>query len=445
VGNSAPSAASNSTTTTGNYFIALSGYNFSQSAASSARLVGSSFITTVNGNASYGGVPGLGVNTSTGNNSYAVMGGTGNTIYPWVFGYYSPTGPGSMATPNNGLIDSSGNTYAFGKKYGSGTGFSIASKTNSSGAKQWGLTWGSIQEGLFNSVQWDQGGYIMAVGAAEYSGSKRGFFTRITEGGSVLISKLSNLQINMTGGDVDSSGNYIVTAFFREPTGGPQIPFVGKYDSGGTLVWGKNYTINGVNVYFNEGAYRCMVVIGTDIYVGGSIFDNSTQVGVIAKISGTDGSVVWQKNYSPACGFYSVTVESDGYLYWGGQTESGGVGIIVKTDTSGTQSWSRYVGGVTSRNARAILSGSDLYIAGAYNIPNYAPYYLKVPADGSRMGTYTVGAYSVTYGANAVSGSTASSLASTDNAFTFTDSYAASADTYSTSGTISDTTTVTII
>jgi hypothetical protein len=439
IGNSAPSAASNSITTTGVSFIALSGYSWSAVAASSTRVVGSNFITTINGNAAYGSVPALGVNTTTGNNSYAVLGGSGATIYPWAFLYYNPVGPAAGEIPNTGLIDSSGNIYAFGSRYGGGTQLAIANKTNSSGIKQWGLNWGTAF-GAFNSVQWDQGGYIMGVGGVD---SGLSFFTRISEGGSVLISRYTGSSITMTGGDVDTSGNYILTGFLNDTTS--SAPWAGKYDSGGAFVWSKSYTVNGVNNGSNRANFRCMIVVGTDIYVGGYITDNNANLGYIAKLSGTDGSVIWQKNYSPFCGFSSVTLESDGYLYWGGQTGTSVEGIIVKTDTNGTQSWSRYIGGITCKNARAIISGSTLYITGTYNIPNYAPYYIKVPNDGSLMGTYTVGAYSVTYGANAVSGSTASSLAPTSVSINFNPTLTSNTDTYSTSSTTSDTTTVTII
>jgi hypothetical protein len=445
VGNSASSAASNSITTTSNYFIALGDYNHSQAAATAVRVVGSNLITTINGAAAYGGVPGLGINTNTGNSSYAVLGGSGNTIYPWSFQNNDPPGPVNFKVPNDGLVDSSGNTYAFGLQYP--TVFApIVNKTNSSGSKQWGLVWGTTQFGTFNSAQWDQSGNIMVVGnyGTGYP-SNPGFYAQLSEGGSVLVSRISATVINMTGGDVDTSGNYILTGFRSSPSAF-FAPWVGKYSSGGAIVWGNNYTINTqLGQLTNYGDFRCIKVIGTDIYVGGYLLDNGTEVGVIAKLSGTDGSVQWQKNYTPACGFYSVTQESDGYLYWGGQTNAGSVGIVVKTDTSGNQVWSRYVGGIRCYNARAIISGSDMYITGTYEIPNYGPYYIKVPTDGSKTGTYTVGSYTVIYGANAITPTSSSSLGTSTSTIAMNASFAASTDTFSTSSTTGQTTTVTII
>lgn len=446
VGNSASSAASNSITTTSNYFIALGGYNHSQAAATATRVVGSNLITAINGNAAYGGVPAFGINTNTGNSSYGVMGGSGNTIYPWQFVNFSPAGPAVLTIPNDGLIDSSGNTYAFGLQYPT-VYAPIVNKTNSSGSKQWGLVWGVSQFGSFNSAQFDQSGNIMAVGNYNVSGPPYyGFYAQLSEGGSVLASRTSANPVNMTGGDVDTSSNYILTGFVISGSGF-QVPWVGKYSSGGAIVWGNNYTINTqLGQLTNYGNFRCVKVIGTDIYVGGYLLDNGTQVGVIAKLSGTDGSVQWQKNYTPYCAFYSVTQESDGYLYWGGLAgTTANIGIVVKTDTSGNQVLSRYVGGITCYNARAIVSGSDMYITGTYNVPNYSPYYLKVPTDGSKTGTYTVGSYTVIYGANAITPTSSSSLGISTNTIGMNASFAASTDTFSTSSTASDTTTVTII
>lgn len=444
IGQSANSGTSNTITTPASYFIALSDFGYSAAIANSARVVGSSVLTAINGAAAYGGVPGLGVNTGTGVSNYAVIGGTGNTIYPWAWQFYSPdsqvSGP---SIPNDGVFDSSGNLYAYGTKYGSGAQTPIMNKTNSSGSKQYGIQFGTTEFGGFNCVQFDQQGYMMAVGG--YNGA--GFYARISEGGSVLISRISGTQINMSGGDSDSSGNLILCGFLRDANG-YQKTWVGKYDSGGTTIWGKNYNVNGTTNAGNRSTVRCIKVIGSDIYIGGWIYDSSTNYGFMAKLSGTDGTVQWQKNYL-YCSWMSVTQESDGYLYWGGASTGSTKAIIVKTDTNGNEVLNRYIGSTDPSDynfrtlgGRAIISGSNMYILGTYNIPNYGPFYVKVPTNGSKTGTYSVGSYTVVYGANFVSGSSASSLSDGIQSITFGTSFTTASESYTTSANTAQTTTV---
>ena len=450
VGQSANSGTSNTITTAASYFIAVSGYGYSQTIASSARVVGSSFIVAMNGAAAYGGVPGLGVNTGTGANNYAIIGGTGSTIYPWAWQFYQPNSNiTGFDIPMNSVIDSSNNLYAYGTKYGSGAQTPMMNKTNSSGSKQYGIQFGTTEFGGFNSVQFDQQGYMMGVGG--YNGAP--FFARISEGGSVLIARQSGTQLNMCAGDSDSSGNLIISAFRRDGNG-YQRGWVGKYDSGGTVIWGRDSTVNGSGFSAsNQCVPKCMKVVGSDIYVGGSILDSGTYYGFMAKLSGTDGSVQWQRNYTN-CAFSSVTQESDGSLYWGGASGGSPKGIIIKTDTSGNEQLNRYVGStgpsdysIRLKNARAVISGSTMYIGGTYEFGGpYAPIYVKVPSDGSKTGTYTVSGVSVVYGANYVSGSFASSLAFGNIAnLTFPTSFTTASESYTTSSTTSDTTTVTQI
>ena len=450
VGQSAASAASNSITTAASYFIALSAYGHSQAVGSSLRVVGSSVIVGMNGAAAYGSVPALGVNTGTGANNYAVLGGSGSTIYPWGLQFYQPNSNiTGFDIPMDSVIDSGSNLYAYGTKYGSGAQLPIMNKTNSSGSKQYGIQFGTTEFGGFNSVQFDQQGYMMGVGG--YNG--QAFFARISEGGSVVLARLSGTQINMSAGDSDSSGNLIVSGFVRDANG-YQRGWVGKYDSGGTLIWGRYSTVNGSGFSSsNQSVPKCMKVVGSDIYIGGWMLDAGTNYGFMAKLSGTDGAVQWQRVYSN-CSFFSVTQESDGSLYWGGTSGGSQKGIIIKTDTSGNEQLNRYVGStgpsdysIRLKNARAVISGSTMYIGGTFETGGaYAPIYFRVPSDGSKTGTYTVGGVSVVYGASYVSGSSASSLAYDSVAgFTFPTSFTTASESYSTSSSTSDTTTVTQI
>jgi hypothetical protein len=204
--------------------------------------------------------------------------------------------------------------------------------------------------------------------------------------------------------------------------------------------------MNGGQSSSNQVSFRGMKIIGNDIYIAGWGVDSGTQGGVIMKVNGSDGTIAWQKNIVNVS-IIGVSYESDGYLYW---TGSGQGAIVIKTDTSGNVSWSRNFtvtnSGSGGNGCRVAVSGSTLYVAGTWSPSNMAPFYLKVPTDGSKTGSYTVGPSTGTWGTPSISISSASSIVAGNlSSANFAYDISPTDATFVTCGTTSQTTTVTQI
>jgi hypothetical protein len=442
-GNSANSGSSNSITTSASYWISLGALaNSSPSVASAARVVGSNLLTTMNGVSGSTGVSGTSVSTATGGFAYGVLGGSGGTILPYSMSPYPPIQiTTTESVPTDGLFDSSGNQYSFGAK-------AVAnymprfSKTNSSGSKQWGLSIGTTESGGINSAQFDQGGYISAVGS--YNGSM--FLTRVSEGGSVLLCRTNNTTTTQAlyGADVDGSGNIYIAGMIRNSSSGVKAAGAASFTSDlSTVRWRRNYFPNGSNNDNNQGSIRVIKLVGSDVYMGGTIIDQGSYKGLIMKVDSSTGEPTWLKGITIA-GVCSIEYGSDGYLYWGCTgSNTGGYdrAHIIKTDTSGNVVWQRRVDMVSSSQRvgaiRATISGSTMFIAGTYGEGSFYPLYMKVPSNGSLTGNYSVGGYTVSYSAGSLTFDTPN-IITTTSAFFFYNTLTTTADD-STSSTLSTT------
>ena len=77
--------------------------------------------------------------------------------------------------------------------------------------------------------------------------------------------------------------------------------------------------------------------------------------------------------------------------------------MIAKYNTSGTIQWQRSLGSTAESSGLhiAINSLGDIYVSGFTEVSGPRSFlFAKLPSDGSRTGTYTVGGYSFTYAAS---------------------------------------------
>ena len=254
--------------------------------------------------------------------------------------------------------------------YNSSAQLGLVAKYNSSGTRQWSyniVPGSAFASGGSNSytISIDSAGNIYSAGSitTNTAGYFGGYTAKINSSGvlqwaTTLIDSAnsSNTIINYSS-SVDSSGNVYMGGYTQPSTGG-SIGFIAQLNSSGALQWSRyifdNYTTKGVtitNVWPDNNG---------NIYVFGSGLNSSNQnVGWIAKYN-TSGVLQFQRNLSNLVG-----------------TPSFGMGGKPRLDGNG-----------------------DLCFTGSLNATSgggSVAFAIKLPSDGSLLGTYSTSQSTFSY------------------------------------------------
>lgn len=407
--------------------------------------------------------------------------GTGWPSYP---PYLISTLTSASGNNSRGIaFDSAGNFYVTG---GDPSVYLYLQKYNISGVLQW-------QKQLQTSVT----GHAVAVDSASnicvafYYASGGGGVIKFDSSGATLWQKQllpTNVGSDYAYGvDIDSSNNvYIAGATY---TGTRWYQIVAKYNSSGTLQWQRTLATTTNDAF----AYSIKVSPAGNVYTTGYNTGSGTFDVQIAKYN-TSGTLQWQRSldttsrevgtsitidsseniyiagdgYSPAYCLFLVKFDTSGTLQWSrtltSVTTKNGLGIaidsssniyltgcdavapglqyVVKYNSSGTIQWQRSLTNLRinslSYNNLAIDSNNVLYLTAQANIggsggANNSGVFYKLPSNGSKTGSYTVGAFSTTYAVGslteaagtftaATSSLTSATSTLTDSTTTFTSS-----------------------
>ena len=266
-------------------------------------------------------------------------------------------------------VDSSGNIYLLVNcNYGSATLGSALIKLNSSGSISWATKWLSEWSGTstaFNTMglQTDSSGNVY-VTLANY-----GYFGKILKFNSLgvfqwqkNIEALNPYQtspyINYVGQPtsmaIDSSGNVYVVGLVRinippSTTNSNTAVFLIKFDSSGNIIFNKMFNIAGTTTY----VYNYTV----DIFVKSSNIYLSCGTSYFVALD-LSGSVVYSRNISYSG--YALSLDSSNFSDY-------------------SNSFSIYC--VPKPSSSTSLSN----------------FYIRLPLDGSKLGTYSFGGYNLTY------------------------------------------------
>ena len=199
--------------------------------------------------------------------------------------------------------------------------------------------------------------------------------------------KAGNIYYNLT--DTDSNG-------YRYGIGKLQSPNVLQWNR----YFGNNYTTATSNSIYVDAS--------DNVYIGTWQADSGTTgaSGYVMKWD-SSGNLLWQRNIDSGASEYvqGITVdETNGYVYVVGvTTTTPQTGFIMKFNTSGTLQWQRTL---TRSNLYSVIVtySGELQVTGDWRTmgtggdPQMAM--LRIPADGSKTGTYTIGGVSVVYAAS---------------------------------------------
>jgi uncharacterized delta-60 repeat protein len=340
---------------------------------------------------------------------------------------------------NSIAVDSSSNVYVFGTSSNTVTlDFQIA-KYNSSGTIQWQRRFGgatSIQE-FGRSIAIDSSANIYMCGKSNASGAEDIQIAKYDSSGAIQWQRRLGNAIACEGRGiaVDSSSNvYVVgSQFVTSPSVNYHIQ-IAKYNSSGTIQWQRSLSSTR-----SEQAYAVAVDSSSNVYICGTAEDSgASDIFQIAKYN-SSGTLQWQRSLTGGSSNpRAITVDSSSNVYvCGYSTNSGSNNVqIAKYNSSGTIQWQRILGSNTIELGFGITvdSSNKIYVFGRSRASGTDNILLaKLPDDGTPTGTYTVGSYSFTYAASSLTDASTSltdasssltdaSTSLTDSASTFTDS-----------------------
>jgi len=316
-------------------------------------------------------------------------------------------------------VDSSGNVYAAGRDGGSTAGFNVAAKYNSSGTIQWQKTLGNMGVTQYvtpngpNAVAIDSSSNIYVFG-----NNQNGNFEVIKYNSSGTVqfqNEIGYANANAATIIVDSSGNIYTTG--RSGVTSPFRASIIKYNSSFAVQWQKSLLVNGSDT----GGTGCAVDSSGNVYVTGTS-DNGGDANIFLAKYDSSGTLQWQRRVSLSTAS-SVVTDSIGNVYISGYASGFSRMFLAKYNSTGTIQWQRYITttsnfGQSNAISIAVDISNNLYVAGRiYTGSNQDIFIAKLPNDGSKTGTYTVGGISLTY---AASSQTIDTQTASDSSSTYT-------------------------
>ena len=309
-------------------------------------------------------------------------------VVSWQKAYDQSLGLGFKAA----TVDASGNLYVGGNQY--------IVKLNSSGTLQDQKTLTlSGNDAVFAKFAVDSSDNIYTAGYVYRTEPD----ILIAKFNSSLVAQWACILSNTPSQDfaegvaIDSSGNVYIGG--SGTISGNNAILIAKYNSSGTIQWQRSFSVSG-SIY----GYGLAVDSGSNVYCAGA-------KGYIVKYD-TSGTLQWQRSLTLGldCTFYAACTDASDNVYATGYSfRSGGSTydvVIVKYNSSGTLQWQRYLSSYTSTFLQEYGRSIKIDAAGVINLVGSTNksgsndfLVLKLPADGSKTGTYTVAGYSFTYAA----------------------------------------------
>jgi hypothetical protein len=315
-------------------------------------------------------------------------------------------------------VDNSSNVYISGITAADGTlnGRDIQiAKYDTDGNLQWQKTLGTagtLQQGLGVAVEASTGNfYIFGIfWPSSSSQLSRTIVAKYNTSGVLQWQRSLTPAVSSddaSGQDIalDSAGNvYIVGSTPTGTTSGQG--FLVKYNSSGVLQWQV-----GLSIGTGQSNYQGIAIDSSDnIFVTGTATASGTSYGVVAKYNAS-GVLQWKKQIGSAGGYPNltdITLDSSGNIYVTGNVGPNTSSYIIKYDTNGSVLWQRNLQSLTHRVQlySITIDSSNYIVVGGYSSPvaggSNQVIMVKLPGDGTPVGTYTASGINFTYSASSM-------------------------------------------
>jgi hypothetical protein len=301
--------------------------------------------------------------------------------YPLVFALaseeWSKTYGGTGYDLAQSMVSTSDGGYAiagFTNSFGAGRNDAWLVKTDSSGNELWSKTYGGTDDDqAWSVVQTGDGGYALA-GCTNSSGAGDYDFYLIktdSSGNEVWSKTYGGARYDgIESMVVTSDGGYALAGYTISYGTGNNDFWLVKTDSSGNQVWSKTYGGTGYDYAYSviqtgDGGYALTGF--TNSFGGG-------KPNVLLVKTDSSGNQVWSKTYGGTDDdrAFSVVQTGDGGYAIAGYTNSSGAGdydfYLIKTDSSGNEVWSKTYGGTYWDGVESMVVTSD----GGYALVGYA-------------------------------------------------------------------------
>jgi len=334
-----------------------------------------------------------------------------NGTYQWTVKILTDGTTTNGTTVGSVKTDSSGNCYAvFNRNDGTNSGQYYLFKISPNGLLIWDREVGNTTYNQFvSNLSMDGSDNIFIAGrSTTASRGTNGFVAKFNTNGTLQWQKYHDIGDNeYDASAADASGNFYGIGYTN--ISGSQGGLVSKINSAGALQWSRNWYASSSNTsQSRSGAVDSAGNVYSNTYFG----DSSGQYGWGLRKYNSSGTLQWERRlYQPnqfTIGQYGCAVDSSDNVYFTGyytvnQAENLYQTGIAKYNSAGTIQWQRalQVGTYSLGYEISIDSNNDIYHvfnggASGSSVP-LDLFIAKLPSDGSRTGTYTVGGMSVVY------------------------------------------------
>ena len=298
-------------------------------------------------------------------------------------------------------------------------------KVNDAGTNQWAtrLQWTSISYGQFmdcvskNGTTWGAGRYFPSQYSTQWTDCKAIAVRFDGSGNAGVIKQYGSTTAYAAEVDFVSmnSSDQPIFGITQSPYGtgsGLPYPYLASVECWNSdltsRIWGKRlvtsnaswtdqHTVDVVNGWYDSSTGNTYVTGYYVNYPEGPYWYRAYLI-----CFNSSGSVLWQKVINNPLG--NATVETTGIyadstgVYWScsyydNTQQPNRPHIVIKFNSGGSYQWQRGFGRFTSSGpdiaaGSVTVVGNNMYLGGTWQIPNYAPYVVKLPNDGSKTGVY---------------------------------------------------------